>query len=142
VERLLVVEDGTEYEEFARLFLGDAFEVCVAHSGAEALGLLPVDAVLMDLRFDRCPARDLVGNVAETADSLFGGDRARSLRYLQDQQGTLVLAELRLAGCDVPVVFIHDFPPRRLGNLQRLYGDVSAVVSFDASAIKHALRKR
>jgi hypothetical protein len=46
---------------------------------------------------------------------------------------------VRAHGYGQPAVFIHDFPPRRLQNLQRLYGRVTAVPSFDAGAIRQAL---
>jgi hypothetical protein len=141
-KRLLVIEDGTEYVEFARLFLSDAFEVHGVRSAAEALARLHehgADALLIDLRFDRAREEALVGDLGATAERLFGGDRARALRYLQDQQGTLILAELRAAGHAQPAVFVHDFPARRLANLQKMYGAVSAVSSFDAAAIRAAL---
>lgn len=137
-----MIEDGFEYEEFATLFLGDAFEIRAAHSLDEALGALardPADAFLIDLRFDRAPPSALVGDVDATAARLFGGDRERALRHLMDQQGTLVLGVLRERGFDAPALFVHDFPPRRLSNLQRLYGAVSAVPSFDAARIREAL---
>ena len=54
---LLVIEDGHEYEEFARLFLADGFAIRAAHSAAEALARLteaPADAFLVDLRFEPC----------------------------------------------------------------------------------------
>lgn len=73
------------------------------------------------------------------AAQLFAGDRARAARYLKDQQGALILAELRRRGYNQPAVFVHDFPPRRLANLQRLYGRVEAVPTFDAAAIRRAL---
>ena len=139
---LLVIEDGTEYVEFARLFLGAAFDVLAARSARDALALLAdpgADALLVDLRFDRAPREDLVGDVDETAARLFGGDRPRALRHVQDQQGALVLGALRSAGFAQRAVFVHDFPPRRLANLRTLYGDVHAVPSFDAAAILTAL---
>lgn len=140
---LWVVEDGHEYEEFARVFLADSFTITSCHSARAALQLLrdgvPVDALLLDLRFERSPAEDLEGDVDGLAARRFGGDRARALRHLQDQQGTVVLAQLREAGCVVPAVFVHDFPPRRLANLRRMYGRVSAVPRFDAEAIRAAL---
>lgn len=140
--KLLVIEDGHEYAEFARLFLGDAYEVSAAHSAKGALALLDTqgaDVLLVDLRFDRAAPEGLVGDVDETAHRLFGGDRARALRHLQDQQGALVLGVLRAKGHVQRAIFIHDFPPRRLENLRRLYGDVDAVSSFDAAAIRSAL---
>jgi methyl coenzyme M reductase subunit C-like uncharacterized protein (methanogenesis marker protein 7) len=143
--RLLVVEDGTEYTEFARIFLAEDFDIATAHSAAHALAVAreaTPAAMLVDLRFDRTPTDALVGDVRESARRLFGGDEARALRHLQDQQGTLILGELRKAGFDAPAVFVHDFPPRRLENLNKLYGPVRAVPSFDASRIRAALREK
>lgn len=143
--KLLVIEDGHEYAEFARLFLSDAYEIHAAHSADGALALLEshgADVLLVDLRFDRAAPEGLVGDVDETARRLFGGDRARALRHLQDQQGALVLGALRTRGFQQRAVFVHDFPPRRLENLRKLYGDVDAVPSFNAAAIRIALRPR
>jgi hypothetical protein len=142
MKRLLVIEDGTEYSEFARLFLGDDFVVVRAGTAVEALGLAAAEAVfalLIDLRFDRASPDTLIGDVEVTAGRLFAGDRPRALRHLQDQQGVLILAELRKAGHLQPAVFVHDFAARRLENLRRLYGDVRAVSSFDARALRAAL---
>jgi CheY-like chemotaxis protein len=143
---VLVIEDGTEYAEFARLFLGEQFEVAAAQSSAEALRILAersaersIDVLLVDLRFDRAAPESLVGDIAGSAQRLFAGDRARALRHLQDQQGVLILAELRKAGHRQPAVFVHEFPGRRLENLRRLYGDVRAVPNFDAAALRMAL---
>lgn len=141
--RLLVIEDGGEYEEFARLFLADRFEVVSAHTAAEALAAAArgVDAMLIDLRFERARDEDLIGGVASTAARLFAGDEVRATRWLKEQQGTLILAALREAGHSQPAVFVHDFPPRRLANLAKLYGKVSAVPSFDAAAIVRELAR-
>ena len=137
-KKMLVVEDGTEYEEFAKTFLGDRYDVIAARSAAEAVQVLraePCDVMLVDLRFERAPQDVLVGDVELTARRLFGGDRSRALRWIKDQQGTLVLAEIRKAGFAQRAVFVHDFPAGRLDNLAKLYGDVHAVASFDAAAI-------
>lgn len=143
MKRVLIIEDGDEYREFAELFLGPDFLLRQVRSGAAALLVLrsePIDALLIDLRFDRADEPSLCGDLAAVAAQLFAGDRARAARYLKDQQGALILAELRRAGFDQPAVFVHDFPPRRLANLQKLYGRVEAVPSFDAAAIRRALR--
>jgi len=141
--RLLVIEDGGEYTEFARLYLADDFAIATAHSAREALEALAppagADALLVDLRFDRAPVDALCGDIEATARRLFGGDRDRALRHLQDEQGTLILAALRGAGHGQRAVFVTDLPPRRLDNLRRLYGDVHAVASFDAAAIRSLL---
>lgn len=139
--RLLIIEDGAEYAEFARLFLAE-YEVLRARSCAEAHEVLReagAEALLIDLRFDRAPAEVLVGDLAQTAARLFAGDRERALRYLEEQQGTLILAELRARGHHQPALFIHDFPRRRIDNLRRLYGAVDAVPSFDAAVLRRAL---
>ena len=141
MKRLLVIEDGDEYVQFARVFLTD-FAVAAAQSAVAALASLRTqgaDALLVDLRFDRAPAAALVGDLAATAARLFAGDTTRALRYLQDQQGTLILAELRAAGFWLPALFVHDFSARRLDNLRRLYGAVDAVATLDAASIRRAL---
>ena len=147
MRKLLVIEDGSEYTEFARALLGQEYLVFQAQTGAAALALLsthassqPIDALLIDLRFDRTPVVDLLGDVKETAMRLYGGDAGRAIRYLQDQQGILILAEARRCSHRQPAVFVHDFPERRLHNLRKLYGEVSAVPVFDAAAILRSLR--
>lgn len=140
--RLLVVEDGSEYADFARVFLADLYEIVSAgsaRSAREALEASPCDAMLLDMRFDRLEPAELEGDLTEVASRLFGSDRARALRYLQDEQGALVLAALRKAGHTARAVFVNDMPRRRLENLRRLYGEVLAVPSFDAAAIRAAL---
>jgi ActR/RegA family two-component response regulator len=144
MNRLLVIEDGNEYAEFARLFLAAHFHIVVAQRAADALACLraqPVDVLLIDLRFDRAVEADLVGDVNATAHRLFAGDRERALRHLQDQQGVLILAELRAAGFGQRAVFIHEFLPRRMENLRRLYGPVHALPTFDCAALRRALEE-
>lgn len=142
MKRLLIIEDGREYEEFARLFLSDECELRSAHSASEALQVIeraPVDLLLIDLRFDRASEASLAGDIEATAKRLFAGDRSLAVRYLKENQGTLILAELRKAGHPQPAVFVHDFPPGRIDNLRGLYGEVEAVPSFDAGMIRRAL---
>ena len=137
-----MIEDGDEYLEFASVFLRDWLLVS-AKSGVQALARMSeggADALLIDLRFERADEDALVGDLDATAARLFGGNRARALRHLQDQQGTLILGQLRAAGHAQPALFVHPFPPRRLENLRRLYGAVDAVDTFDAAAIGRALR--
>ena len=141
---LLVVEDGNEYAEFARLFLATHFHIVVAQRAADALACLrsePVDVLLIDLRFDRAVEADLVGDVQATAHRLFAGDRERALRHVQDQQGVLILAELRAAGFGQRAVFIHEFLPRRMENLRRLYGPIVSLPTFDSAAVLRALEE-
>lgn len=142
---LLVIEDGNEYVEFARALLSNDFQVWQAQSFMQALQILTdqrIDALLIDLRFDRTLPESLIGNVSDTATRLFAGDTQRAVRYIQDQQGILILAELRRHAYHQPAVFVHDFPERRIQNLRKLYGDVSAVPSFDVATLLSALSKR
>jgi hypothetical protein len=142
MKRILVIEDGNEYEEFARLFLGDRCEISAAHSAAEALLWLEKNAAsgfIVDLRFDRAPDELLIGDVGKTAARLFAGDHAAATSYLKDNQGVLILGEIRRAGHDQPAVLVQALPERRLENLKRLYGNVATVPSFDAAAIGRAL---
>lgn len=140
--KVLIVEDGMEYLEFATVFLRD-WETRRAGNADEALRMLGAwtpDALLIDLRFERAAEETLLGEVGATADRLFGGDRIRARHYLEDNQGALILAEIRRAGHHQPALFVNDMPERRLANLQRLYGDVRAVPGFDAAAMQRALR--
>ncbi len=145
MKQLLIIEDGHEYEEFARLFLGETFTIHAVHSAQAALAVLgdvAIDCLLVDLRFDRAIEADLVGEVDHLSQTLFAGNRSQALEYIKDNQGALVLAELRRAGHDQPAVFVHDFPKGKLANLQRLYGRLTAVPSFDAATIRAALLER
>lgn len=136
-----MIEDGDEYEEFAKLFLSGRYAIVAARSYARALELAEegVDAMLIDLRFERAEPADLIGDVEDTARRVFAGDTARAARWIKEQQGTLILAALREAGHHEPAVFVHDFTERRVANLRALYGKVGAVPSFDAARILAAL---
>jgi hypothetical protein len=139
---LLVIEDGDDYTAFARLFLSEQFRPVCAKSLREALPhCQEATAILLDLRFDLSPKENLIGDIAETAQKLFGGDATRALSYLKENQGIFILAELRKQQCKAPALIINDLPPRRLGNLRALYGAVSAVPDFDARSIKEAFAR-
>lgn len=122
--RVLVVEDGFEYIGNLQQFLGATLDFERAGDGPEALRLLasqPFDAVFLDMRFDRAGA--LIGDL-DALCARFAGDAARARRFLEDNQGTYILAALREAGCPLPVVMSYDFDgePRRFQNLARRYG--------------------
>lgn len=139
---LLIVEDGREYLDFFRLFLKEEHEYLHAQSAAAAFAHLegrPVDLVVLDMRFERSPPEDLLGDVDQVGRDYFGGDLTRALRYVADNQGTLILSELRRRSYDHPVLFVSDLPPRKLDNLRRLYGKVHMVPNFDASAIRREI---
>lgn len=126
--RVLVIEDGEEYTHNLTRFLGQEFHFVRAGDGHEALALMGegFQAVFLDMRFDRVPADRLLGDLAGVADR-FNGDAERAARFLEDNQGTYVLAALREAGCGLPVTFSYDFDsePRRWANLSKRFGPVS-----------------
>jgi hypothetical protein len=141
-KHLLVLEDGSEYTEFASVFL-TAWTAHRASDLAEAtlvLDSVAIEAFLVDLRFERARPETLLGDTDELAARLFAGDRGRAIRWQKDQHGVLLLAALRAAGHRAPAVFVHDFDARRMANLRALYAPLVAVPDFDAGAIDRALR--
>lgn len=123
--RVLIIEDGYEYLTAYERFLGEAFSFVRAGDGPEALDVLaaePFAAAVLDMRFDR--AERLLGDLAPLASRY--GDPARARRFLEDNQGTFILAALREAGHGLPVLVSYDFggEPRRFRNLQARYAPV------------------
>jgi DNA-binding NarL/FixJ family response regulator len=135
---VLVIEDGDEYlENLTRFVPGPSY--LQAHCGRDAVDILkehPVDVVYLDMRFDRIPEADLLGD-RDAATREHNGDAVRGLKYLMNNQGLYILAELRREGFGaLPVVVAYDFSkePRRFDNLRRTYPKlewVSDAVSFE-----------
>lgn len=126
--RILVIEDGSEYTETLSRFLGERFDFERAGSGPAALARLAeatFDAVFLDMKFDRAPEGELLGDVDEVADR-FNGDPVAARRHLEEHQGTYVLAALREAGHAVPVLLSYDFSvePRRWERLAARFAPV------------------
>ncbi|MFK7928072.1 MAG: hypothetical protein AB8H79_07770 [Myxococcota bacterium] len=120
--KVLIIEDGYEYEQTLSRFLPDVDWVR-AGTGGQGLGLLletTFDAVFLDMRFDRIDESDLLGDLAATADR-FNGDPVQARAFLQDHQGVFVLDAIRAAGHRVGVVLSYDFEgePRRWQRLQQ-----------------------
>ena len=136
---LLIVEDGTEYHDFFRLFLKKDHTYHHAQAGQRALDILAaeeVELVVLDMRFDRTDPAELLGDVDEVANQYFGGDLARAERFVEENQGTMVLSAMRENEHHQPVLFVHDMAERKLDNLRKLYGKVYTVPNFDAAAIR------
>lgn len=131
MRQVLVVEDGTEYTDTFGRFL-PAFSFTRAGSGPAALALCAeraFDVVFLDLRFDRAPPGELLGDAAALAEERFGGDRVAARRHLVEEQGLYVLAALRAAGVRTPVLLGHDLTrePRRWQRLQQVQGPLDAI---------------
>ena len=144
--RVLVVEDGHEYITTLERYLGDDFHFVRAGDGPAALALVADGTwhvLFLDMRFDRTPAGRLLGDLAVTADR-FNGDAHRATRFLEEHQGTYVLAALREAGCGLPVVMSYDFDsePRRWSHLAGRYGPVQYLAdNADPERIKRTLQE-
>lgn len=125
---VLVVEDGFEYTETLSEFLADGFCWVRAGSGPAALRALEstvYDALFLDMRFDRVALSELLGDLEATADR-FNGDDVQARRFLEDHQGLFVLAALREAGHQLPVLVSYDFDaePARWARLAARQGPV------------------
>ncbi|MFT5683691.1 MAG: CheY-like chemotaxis protein [Myxococcota bacterium] len=127
MERVLVVEDGFEYIHNLTRFLGEDFAFERAGDGHAALKMLSgggFSAIFLDMKFDR--AEKLLGDLTQL-HRRFAGDESRAKRFLENNQGTYVLAAIREAGVSLPVVFSYDFDsePRRFRNLHRRYAPLT-----------------
>jgi len=123
--RVLVIEDGFEYSETLTRFLADGYSWERAGSGPVALERLVAesfDVVFLDMRFDRAPEDQLLGDLEAAADRL-NGDPVAARRFLEDHQGNYILAALRAEGHTVPVLVSYDFDgePRRWARLQKRF---------------------
>lgn len=109
--RVLIIEDGDEYRENLTRFVPGPTYLQV-RSGAAALEALRaggIDLVYLDMRFDRIPQGDLLGDHA-AATRQNNGDPARAWRYLETNQGLFILNALSEAGYGVvPVILAYDF---------------------------------
>ena len=94
----LVCEDGSEYTDRFKRFLGAQFRFSRAGHFAEALALsVGADALLLDLDFRRTPRELLV-------DERGAPDR----RGAAEVQGILILRALRSRGVALPAVLFAD----------------------------------
>ena len=111
--RILIVEDGQEYITAYQRFLGDRFAFRRAGDGDAAWSALSdgdVDAVVLDMRFDRADRRGGTPRPSRSASATLAGPSALPK---EDHQGTFILAGLRDRGCRLPVVLSYDFGPAK-----------------------------
>ena len=144
--RILVVEDGNEYAEaFRRLVPASGGAELLHASDADAarrvIAEAPVEAIFLDVVFDRTPLQKLTGDLDALLER-FCGDRSRALEHLALNQGFYIadaLAPLLPAG--VPVLLACDFSskPARLAALREKLPTLNGVA--DGTTAKEVLAK-
>ncbi len=96
---VLIVEDGDEYlDNLGRFVPEPAYRQ--VHNGAEALAAVAeggIDLIYLDMRFDRIPRVDLLGDHAALTREL-NGDPIRAWKHLANNQGLYILNAVRDAG--------------------------------------------
>jgi hypothetical protein len=101
----VVCEDGSEYIDRFRRFLGDDVDFVAAQDCGQAHALVAGAAgLLLDLDFRRTPPEKLVDERGPASRPLDAGTRAR----LAETQGILILRQLRAAGVVCPAVLFAD----------------------------------
>jgi hypothetical protein len=103
--RFVVCEDGAEYLQRFRRFLGESFDFLPAHDFDEARAVAAdADGLLLDLDFRRTPADRLVDEQGSAPAPMDAGTRTR----LAETQGILILRRLRAAGVALPAILFAD----------------------------------
>ena len=124
--RFVVCEDGAEYLERFRRFLGESFDFLPAHDFEEArAAAAEADGILLDLDFRRTPADRLVDEQGPAPSPLDAGTRAR----LAETQGILILRRLRAAGVAHPAVLFADLEDGQRTFLERTLAPLSVAGS-------------
>ncbi len=142
--RVLVVEDGDEYLTNLTTFVAEGITYHQAKSGREACEMahsVDPDVVYLDMRFDRVPEEDLIGDLVQLTGR-FNGDVARARRFQQDNQGMFILRALREAGYRKPVILSYDFSgeEKRFAALSGKDPALSYCPDYaDAKAIRQAI---
>jgi CheY-like chemotaxis protein len=128
---VLIVEDGDEYLDNLSRFV-PGYKYLQAHNGHEALDILEaskVDLLYLDMRFDRIPKEQLIGDHAQVTQDQ-NGDPLRAWTYLANNQGLYILAHLRAHGLSQhPVIVAYDFSreTQRFDYLKRLHSHIQWV---------------
>jgi hypothetical protein len=133
---LLVVEDGAEYTEaFRRLALTGQNGIAVLRAGdaGQARRFLDeqkIDAIFLDVVFDRTPTDRLAGD-RRALERRFAGDSSRVRQHLARYQGFYIAdAIAELIPKDTPVALAFDFSaePERLKALRQRLPRLTGIV--------------
>jgi ActR/RegA family two-component response regulator len=122
---VLIIEDGDEYLDSLSQFVQGP-EYLQAKSGEQAVEILQtrmVDLIYLDMRFDRIPMTDLLGDHVK-ATREHNGDPLRAFKFLQNNQGLFILEKLRKENLvHIPVILAYDFSrqQKRYEHLKRIH---------------------
>jgi hypothetical protein len=124
--RLVVCEDGTDYLERFRRFLGEAFDFAPAADLAAArAGCDGAAGILLDLDFRRTRPERLIDERGHPAPA--HGEEARRLAAVQ---GILILRALRADGVRLPALLFADLDdPARAAFLEQTLAPLAIVDS-------------
>jgi hypothetical protein len=112
----VVCEDGSEYIDRFRKFLGESFDFVPAGDlKAARLAAAGAGGLLFDLDFRRTPAGRLVDEQGQSSDALDAGTRQR----LAETQGILILRGLRAGGVALPALLFADLDDGQRAFLER-----------------------
>jgi hypothetical protein len=144
--RFVVCEDGAEYIERFRRFLGEDFlfvpanDFAAAHAAVWEAGSEGADGLLLDLDFRRTPPGRLVDERGGPPVAPDEGTRRR----LTESQGILILRALRARGVALPAVLFADLgDAQQAGFLERTLAPlVVAPSSTGLREIAALLRER
>lgn len=122
---VLIIEDGDEYLHSLSQFV-EGPTYLQAKSGEQAIDFLKrekIDLIYLDMRFDRIPNSDLLGDHIK-ATKEHNGDPVRALKFLQNNQGLFILEKLRKENFgNVPVILAYDFSRqlKRYDHLKKIH---------------------
>jgi hypothetical protein len=135
-DTILIVEDGHEYVDRFRRFLGDEFTFLRADDAASALAACAraPRGLLFDLDFRRVPPERLVDESGRPAP--------HEAHRLAPMQGILILRVLRAANVTLPALLFADLDdPARTRFLEQSLAPLAVVPSTEAlSSIAARLR--
>ena len=149
--RFIVCEDGAEYIERFRRFLGGSFTFVPARDLGGALEAIEagargddaIDGVLLDLDFRRTPPERLVDESGRALAGALAHVDEGTRRRLTESQGIFILRALRARGLRLPAVLFADLADaEQAGFLERTLAPLVVASSRTGLGVVAALLGR